>query len=438
MPEQPERSHWRNFLMERWKRMTYSAGDAPSTEELVLLKESRERVGLVIRARWAILAILAVYGLYVYFFFRHESADFSAVMPGHWMAALLAFLFVAAYNAWYQYSYRWFSRIRVFNQVQLLFDLLFVTVVVHFSGGAVSWFWTMYMVLTLEAALIMEKPSDTYAIALGCAVAFGGVLTFEFYRLIPSVRMPFENNALQQIFSYVMLKWAWVSVTGFCVAFVGVFMMNTVRRREGRLRELVVKDGLTNLYNRRYFYFRLNSEIQRAKRYGRTVSLLILDLDDFKRFNDRYGHLAGDVLLRAVSDVIQANIRRSDKEPSYEVDIACRYGGEEFAVILPEAAGTQGAVAAERLRRSIESKGAVHVAERIRSEIEKARIEGMSVTVSIGVSSYPDHGVEADGLVRTADDAMYAAKRAGKNRIAVAGSVPHPGEASPAPVDGRG
>jgi len=427
-----------NFLMEQWKKMTYIAGDAPSTEELILLKETRKRVGLVIRARWAILAILACYGAYAFFFFQHGSADHSAITPEHRAAALLAFLFVAAYNAWYQYSYRWFSRIRVLNQVQLLFDLLFVTVVVHFSGGAVSWFWTMYMVLTLESALIMEKPSDTYAIALGCTVAYGGVLTLEFYRLIPSVRMPFENNALQQVFSYEMLKWAWVSVTNFCVAFVGVFMMNTVRRREGRLRELVVRDGLTNLYNRRYFYFRLNSEIQRAKRYGRKVSLLILDLDNFKNFNDRYGHLAGDALLRAISDVILANIRRSDKEPSYEVDIASRYGGEEFAIILPEAAGVQGAIAAERIRMSIESKGAVQVAERIRSEIEKARVEGMSVTVSIGVSSYPDHGVEVDGLIRAADDAMYVAKRSGKNRVSVAGQEPLPGEGSPVLVENRG
>lgn len=418
--------------------MTYTAGEAPSTEELILLQETRERVGHVIRVRWVILAFLAVYGAYTYFFFQHGSADFSAITPGHQATALLAFLFAAAYNAGCQYAYRRIREIGVLNRVRLFFDLLLVTVVVHFSGGAVSWFWTMYMVLTLESALVLESPSDTYAVALGSTVAYGGLLTFEFYRLIPPVRMPFENNALQQLFSYEMLKWAWVSVTNFCVAFAGVHLMNTVRGREERLREMVVRDGLTNLYNRHYFHFRLNSEIQRAKRYGRTVSLLILDLDNFKRFNDRHGHLAGDALLRAVSEVIQANIRRSDREPTYEVDIACRYGGEEFAVILPEAAGFQGSVAAERLRASIEKKGAIQVAERIRSEIERARVEGMGVTVSIGVSSYPDHGVEVEGLIRAADEAMFAAKQAGKNRVAVAGGVPLPGEGLPASVGNRG
>lgn len=386
-----------------------------------MLRESRERVRLIIRARWAVLGLLAAYGLYVYMLFRHESADTSAITPTHRAAGFLAFVAVAACNAWYQYKYRWLSRIRIVNQVQLLFDLLLVTAVVHFSGGVVSWFWSMYMVLTLEAALILDRRSDPYAIALGCSVAYGGLLTFEFYGLLPSVRMPFVHDALQQSFSYAMIQWAWVSITTFVVAVVGVFMMGTVRRRESRLRELVIRDSLTALYNRRYFYYRLNSEIQRARRYGRTVSLLIVDVDDFKTFNDRFGHLAGDSLLRSITGVILANIRRSDKEPSYEVDIACRYGGEEFALILPEAASGQGAAAAERIRSRIEDRGAVRAAERIREEIEKAGMEGMRVTVSIGVASYPVNGVDAEGLIRAADGAMYAAKRAGKNRVVLAG-----------------
>jgi diguanylate cyclase (GGDEF)-like protein len=397
--------------------------EVPTTEELAWLKESRERVGMVIRARWAILAILAGYAVYAYFFFRHASADALRVTPLHKAVAAGAFLFAVAYNAWYQYTYRWFSRIRQLNQAQLLFDLVFVTVLVHFSGGAVSWFWAMYMILTLEAALIMDKPSDTYAIALAGALGFGGLLTFEFYAVIPPVPMPFENNALQNNFSYEMIKWAWVSIVNFCVAYVGVHMMNTVRQRETELRDLVTKDALTSFYNRRYFFHRLNSEIQRAIRYGRTLSLLILDVDNFKRFNDTYGHLEGDALLRGLSDVIRGTIRRSDAKPSYEVDIACRYGGEEFAVILPEAAHVQGGETAERLRASIEARGASIVAERIRRRIEATPLDGKTVTVSIGVSSYPEHGADVDSLIRAADEAMYKAKRAGKNQVAISGSV---------------
>jgi diguanylate cyclase (GGDEF)-like protein len=133
----------------------------------------------------------------------------------------------------------------------------------------------------------------------------------------------------------------------------------------------VTKDNLTRLYNRRYFFYRLNSEIQRSKRYHRSLSLLILDVDDFKKVNDRYGHLAGDELLRVLSETILSNIRRSDGKPSYEVDIACRYGGEELAAILPEVTAGQGAVAAERLRAKIEERCGDEVKKRIPNVAEK-------------------------------------------------------------------
>jgi diguanylate cyclase (GGDEF)-like protein len=232
-----------------------------------------------------------------------------------------------------------------------------------------------------------------------------------------------------------MIKWAWVSITNFCVAFVGVFMMDTVRRREAQLRDLVVKDALTALYNRRYFFYRLNSEIQRAKRYGRTLSLLILDVDDFKKYNDKHGHPAGDQLLAALAGRISANIRRSDAKPSYEVDIACRYGGEEFAVILPEAASVQGVVLAERLRASIEVRGAFEVAERIRRKIEESRFDGPGVTISVGVASYPEHGSDLEVLLKAADDALYLAKKKGKNRVCLAGESAEPGD--PGGTDGQ-
>ena len=421
--------------MEQWKKMSIVAGDVPTTEELELLKDQRQRVGLVIRARWILLAILSAYGVVVFIFFQHGSADVKSLTSVHRIVPLAVLLFVAAYNAWYQYSYRWFVKVRSLNQVQLLFDLALVTMVVHFSGGAVSWFWTMYMVLTLEAALIMDRMSDTYAIALAGTIAYGGLLTFEFYGIIPPVPMPFENNALQQTYSYEMIKWAWVSITNFCVAFVGAFMMETVRKREAKLKDMVVKDALTEIYNRRYFFYRFNSEIQRAKRYGRTVSLLFIDVDNFKRFNDKHGHLGGDALLRSLADIMKANIRRSDEKPSYEVDIVCRYGGEEFAIILPEAMSVQGAAAAERLRYTVEAKSAVAIAERLRRMIQDASKEEPPVTVSIGVASYPEHGVELEGLIRAADDALYRAKKRGKNCVVVAGNG-FPEEATKGKTDG--
>ncbi len=114
---------------------------------------------------------------------------------------------------------------------------------------------------------------------------------------------------------------------------------------------------------------------------------------------------------------MKAHIRRSDDKPSYEVDIACRYGGEEFAVILPEAVSVQGMPAAERLRRTVEKEVTPAVNERLPQRVATGDKGGMRVTVSIGVSSYPEHGVQIESLIQAADDAMYLAKQRGKNRV---------------------
>ncbi|MEI6450337.1 MAG: diguanylate cyclase [Actinomycetes bacterium] len=201
------------------------------------------------------------------------------------------------------------------------------------------------------------------------------------------------------------------------------------RREQGR----AITDGLTGLFNHRYFYERLEQEIARARRYGTPVSLLMIDLDDFKAFNDRHGHLAGDAVLREVADVLRSELRA-------KLDIAARYGGEEFAVILPNtpmvavpetqrAMGRAGAPAqagdadADAPPAPGYNHGAEEVAERIRRRVGATHFtdsDGESLarlTVSIGVALFPHRTNSAEDLVGTADAALYKAKRAGKNRV---------------------
>ena len=166
----------------------------------------------------------------------------------------------------------------------------------------------------------------------------------------------------------------------------------------GELERLSVTDRLTELYNHGYFQQRLEEEFNRSARFGHNISLIMLDIDDFKAFNDTFGHPQGDRVLRAVSAIIRDNLR--------DIDIAARYGGEEFVVLLPET----------------ELEGAVAVAERIRSNVEAYRLEKSDRarvlrTVSIGVASFPEHAGTAPQLLELADQAMYRAKRAGKNRV---------------------
>jgi len=301
----------------------------------------------------------------------------------------------------------------------LLLDLLFVTVVIHYSGGAMSWFWPMYLVVTLESVLVMEKDSDTFAIALGAALAYGGLLQFEYFRIIPPVNMPFENLPLQQILPYVVTKWAWVMMINVSVAAIGAYLMKTIRQREEKLKTLVVKDNLTTLYNRAYLFYRLNSELQRAKRYNRTLSFLIMDMDNFKQFNDQYGHLVGDQLLRVLSSTIRSSIRYNSGKPGYELDIPCRYGGDEFAIILPEANSTQATVVAERLRKKIGASCGLEMMSHIEAATGSRSMDVPSVTVSIGIASFPEHASETEALVKAADDAMYVSKRSEKDRVVV-------------------
>jgi len=166
------------------------------------------------------------------------------------------------------------------------------------------------------------------------------------------------------------------------------------------MKIMAVTDGLTGLYNHREFYQSLRRELERARRYRHTLSLLMIDVDDFKRFNDRFGHPAGDVALRNISDLLRNCARTSD--------IIARYGGEEFALILPES--TPG--------------GALMVAERIKLEVAghnfiQNAIHSVHLTVSIGIYSSENGNVTEDQIVSLADEASYIAKKAGKNQVVV-------------------
>ena len=205
------------------------------------------------------------------------------------------------------------------------------------------------------------------------------------------------------------------------------------------LDHLAITDGLTDLYNHRYFYDRLAQEVAAAKRYDRPLSLLMIDIDDFKTYNDRFGHRAGDAVLRDMSARLKAQTRQ-------QVDLVARYGGEEFAIILPSTPVQGAASVGERLRSTIAENGrapgdgdasgsdgpgvdgdsgaALTVAERIRSSIADGVFgspgAAASITVSVGVASYPGHAESADGLVDAADQAVYRAKDKGKNRVEMA------------------
>jgi diguanylate cyclase (GGDEF)-like protein/PAS domain S-box-containing protein len=171
-------------------------------------------------------------------------------------------------------------------------------------------------------------------------------------------------------------------------------------RLHERLRSQSIRDPLTGLFNRRYMEESLEREMRRAGRGRHPVGILMLDLDHFKEFNDTFGHEAGDRLLREVGAILQRSIRGED--------IACRYGGEEFTLILPQASLLDAAQRAEQIRDAIKS---LHVQHR--------RQTLGPVSISVGLAIYPDHGPTGDAVLRAADAALYLAKARGRDRVVI-------------------
>jgi diguanylate cyclase (GGDEF)-like protein len=175
------------------------------------------------------------------------------------------------------------------------------------------------------------------------------------------------------------------------------------------------RDNLTKLYNRRYFDDRLQKEIERARRYGRKLACIMIDVDGFRDLNDAHGHRTGDRLLRSLGDMLLSTTRCSD--------IISRFGRQEFAMLLPETSGDDARMLADRIRRAF--------AERC-FECEGAELQ---VTLSCGIASYPDHARDADTLVRMADSAMFQAQSEGGNGTFVAFSESEP-EPPSIPLEG--
>jgi two-component system cell cycle response regulator len=168
----------------------------------------------------------------------------------------------------------------------------------------------------------------------------------------------------------------------------------TLREKENleeEVRRLSITDDLTGLYNHRHFFKTLEAELTRLKRQKTSLSLLMFDLDNFKKYNDLYGHLEGDKVLKTVGEIVKNSIRSN-------VDSGYRYGGDEFTVLLIGASADRAMTIAERIRASIE------------------QVKSHHITVSIGLSEYRDH-FDLEGFVKSADDAMYRAKNGGGNRV---------------------
>jgi len=221
---------------------------------------------------------------------------------------------------------------------------------------------------------------------------------------------PFALWSLNESLLVLLAFVSTVVVTGLVLGAVSTERGRAIEelaRALSGLQEQAITDPLTGLYNRRYLWEFLRREWARVKRKESSLAIIMIDLDHFKRVNDTRGHEAGDFLLAAVSRLLKAQVRSSD--------IVCRYGGEEFALVLPDASLESALIRAERIRAAIKSLALAH-----------GNVPLGAITASLGVALFPDHADDPDSLLRAADEALYEAKGAGRDRTVVSPVLRHP------------
>jgi diguanylate cyclase (GGDEF)-like protein len=306
-------------------------------------------------------------------------------------ALAMAMFFFAAFVLLFHYAnfYRKETHWKLTIETGMM--ILFITWVLAYTGGAESPLYNLYILVIIAAALTLGKVVTL--LEMGLIIVCTILLE---YPRDPSdlLSLPYGTLLLTQIFPLVL------------VAYITTMLAADIRTAYGHLyghmKLLSETDDLTSVMNMRGFMLAMDQIFRQAERYARPFSLLMVDSDSLKMVNDKFGHDAGDRLLKLIVQCIQNELRRNPMRPP---DIVARYGGDEFLVLLPETSGS----------------GAVGVAERIRKAMESTPIisgsQMVAVTVSIGIACYPDHGGDFETILEKADQAMYASKSGGKNRV---------------------
>jgi diguanylate cyclase (GGDEF)-like protein/PAS domain S-box-containing protein len=476
-------------------------------------------VALLVRARWVILLLLGVYALYATTFYSFGRFGFFLSLNQS-AFLLLSLAFVSLYNLSYQNASRGLSRYRYADHLQVLLDTALVTVLVHFSGGAASWIWPLYLIVAIEAVYLLERRREIWFAWSASAFCYGALLACEHTGVVRVVRMPFVDPGLIDDRTYLMLIWFWVIILDAAVTAIGFHLMSVSRGearemreseerlfaflehaddliqmnapdgrfiyanqawlkglgyrredlagldlslvvhpesleryqdefgrvladREGRSLETVflTRDGspvdvegnlscsfrqggpvavwavcrdvtkrkradeqlyrmahydvLTELPNRLLFMDRLQQLRAMSFRMEQRMAVLFLDLDRFKNINDTLGHGVGDRLLQLVAQRLAGCVRG--------MDTVARLGGDEFVIALGNLRDPAGAeIVAGKVLKALSLPYSIDTHE-------------FTVTCSIGISVYPDDGLESDELLKRADLALYGAKEQGRS-----------------------
>ena len=240
------------------------------------------------------------------------------------------------------------------------------------------------ILLALLIASVVTRVSSAFAASMM------SLSTYLIYILIAYYAMKFENLWLELVYPLIF------SIGAFTVAYIVKYLIKSRDFEQQYI--LATTDGLTELYNHRYFQEQIRMQVEQAKRYSSNFSLIIIDIDFFKKFNDTFGHQSGDAVLRQVAQTLKKNVRVTD--------IVCRYGGEEMSIILPNTGKDEAFSTAQKICERVASK--------------KFKLTGdkeTHVTISLGVATFPFDGDTAPAIIESADKKLYTAKNSGRNQV---------------------
>jgi len=382
------------------KKLKFYQGEYPLPQELELMAESERRLSLMLKARWLFLLFL---GLYEFAIILSLEGDLLAKITGPFFVPVAALILMTTYNAWYQGCYQQFSHVRGLRYAEIIFDMMFALIVIHYTGGPLSWAWLVYPLIVVEAAVLLEKKAAVWAMAFLSCFFYGLLLVVESYIPRLLVQVPFMELLLRDSFTSNLLFWLRFSLIVILFAIVSGYLMGVVRKDEAKLKANIVTDSLTGLYNNTHFLRRLHSEASRAKRYQQPLSLLLLSLNNFREFNQKFGYLEGNQLLRSVAVILKKSVRRSDTDPPYDVDIACRYGADKFAIILPNTPVESAGIPAERIAEMVKNKWQEYLPEGL---CEKVAKDPPQITLRVGIAGFPRDGEEYQQVLKAAEKAL--------------------------------
>ena len=372
------------------------------SDDVARRAETLKRINLFIRTRWGVLAAsLAVLVLGM----QTGGLRMAPIPP------LLTLLTLAVCNIAFEIDHWWCERAgehaqmdRVYRSVNLQIDvdLVALSALVYFTGGPYSPFALMYVLHTITAAFLLSR-FETFlqsTLALGLFGLVGLV-----HAVSPDwLNVPAGPWGVPSL-AYTATVLAALALTVYGVAWLSTLLVMRTRETTDTLRARANIDGLTGLFNYGYFADQLDVEIERARRFGHPVSLVMVDMDGLKAYNDVNGHLMGSQALKEIAAIL--------KECSRSVDIPAKYGGDEFALILPETAKIGAVVLAER------------ICARVREHpfLLRGNQRLGHLSVSGGVSAFPEDADTIRDLVERTDAALYEAKRSGKDRVSVFGNA---------------